>query len=84
MENHQAIDEDFEVWPENWPVIVLFLAVNTQWRVGGMGGLIGLDYPAVDVVINRLDLKVDAECFAGLQIMEREIVREFNRGDSKR
>ncbi len=36
----------FEVWPENWPVVEMFLRVQTQWRTTS-GGVIGLDYGVV-------------------------------------
>ncbi len=57
--------EDYEtdpvdVWPENWPAWDLFCMVSTQWRTGGMGSYIGLDYGPLFVVMNRLDLKDEA------------------------
>lgn len=36
----------YEVWPENWPVVEMFLRVQTQWRTTS-GGVIGLDYGVV-------------------------------------
>ena len=66
--------EDFEVWEENWPVVELFLRVQTQWRTG-MNGPIGLDYTAVAWV-----LKLTAEETAhrslleDLQIMESSVL----------
>ena len=68
----------FEVLPENWPTIELFLAVCTQWRFGGMGGLLGLDYPAVDVAVRYLELTVGPDSFAGLQVMEQTVVSELS------
>ena len=47
------------------------MRVQTQWRVSGMGGAVGLDYQAVDVVMRRLRIEDgDGELFAGLQVME--------------
>ena len=69
----KALGEDrqtFEVLPEAWPVVQLFLRVQTQWRTGP-GGFVGLDYQAVFSVMERLKIQDDdGELFAGLQIME--------------
>ena len=74
-------DETFTVWPENWPVIRLFTAVQTQWRTSGMGGATGLDYPAVFATMDRLlrgetQERKDA-LFADLQVMERAALEEM-------
>jgi hypothetical protein len=59
-----------QVWPENWPVLELFLAVASQWRHAPFGGPVGLHYTAVDVVIRHLQLDVTPEQWGGLQVME--------------
>lgn len=62
------------MWEENWPVLELFLRVQTQWRVG-MNGPVGLDYVAVAWV-----LKLTAEeanhraLLEDLQIMEGAVL----------
>ncbi len=43
--------------------------MQTQWRTS-FGGLVGLDYPAVLAVLDRLKLDPDGEIFDGLQVME--------------
>lgn len=63
-------EEAFEVWPENWPAVELFLAVQTQWKVGALGGLFGLDYAGVEVVFRMRKVANRAEMFAKLQVME--------------
>ena len=45
-------DDAVEVWPENWHVWALFCRVSTQWRTGGMGGYIGLDYTPIFKVMD--------------------------------
>ena len=63
--------EDFKVYPENWPIVELFLRLQTQWRFTGMGVAAGLDYNSVDVVMRRLRIEdADGSIFAGLQVME--------------
>lgn len=53
--------EDFaadpvEVWPDNWPAWALFCSVCTQWRTGGMGSYIGLDYGPLFTLMDRQGL----------------------------
>lgn len=63
--------EDIDIWPENWSAIEVFSAMQTQWRVG-MSGATGLDYAALPVVMDLLEVENRAECFSGLQVMESE------------
>lgn len=47
-------DADFErppvaVWPENRQAVIVFMAMQTQWRTG-MNGYTGLDYSALPEV----------------------------------
>lgn len=67
----EAQVEELEVLPENWPTVQAWLRVQTQWRVGGMGSPVGLDYAAVDVAMRRGRID-DPEglIFEGLQVME--------------
>lgn len=66
-------DEEYEVWPDNWPAFLLFEAMSTQWRVG-MGGAVGLDYNALNPVASMIGLKRAelSEAFPDLRMMEAE------------
>ena len=79
-------EERFEVWPENWPVVALFLDCIGQWRVaGGFAGMryIGLDYSAVEAVMRLREVaRADrGELFAGLRVMEAAALKALNRRD---
>lgn len=69
------------IWPENVQSVNLFLSVGTQWRVGGMGGATGLDYPAVFATMDRLLRNESQErkdaLFADVQVMERAALEEM-------
>ena len=69
----ELIDEqangDFEVWPENWEYVEMFLRVGTQWRTG-MGGPTGLDYTAVLAVIGLYQAADQRAMFEALGVME--------------
>ena len=66
-------DEEYEVWPDNWPAFLLFEAMSTQWRVG-MGVAVGLDYNALKPVarMNGLKRAEITQAFPDLRMMEAE------------
>lgn len=65
--------DEVEVWPNNWEVVQLFLAVSGQWRVS-MAGAYALDYNAVDVAMDMMGVKKRRrkKLFGFLRVMERE------------
>lgn len=71
-------DAHYDVWPENWPAVQVFSAMQTQWSVS-MAGPTGLRYEALPVVmrlrgIPRRDWQ---DAFYGLQVMESEALKIF-------
>lgn len=80
-----GLDDDLEIWPDNWPVVRVFGDLLTQWRVGP-GGLIGLDYNVIPLMFTMLDVPCvqQKSIFHDLRIMEAEalaVVREQNEED---
>lgn len=59
----------FEVHEDNWPVVEVFIAMETQWRLDE-GRPLGMDYTALPVVCGFLRRAKTPELFAGLRIME--------------
>ena len=74
---------EFPVLPENWDACQLYLAVQTQWRTGSMGGLIGLDYNAVDVVLRRRHFSDSPVLFEQLQLMEQTTLEAWKKRTPK-
>lgn len=70
--------EPFVVWPCNWAVVLLFVQCSTTWRRAGMGGYEGMDYPGVDVVLRRRQVKKANKVFCQLQAMERAALEVLN------
>lgn len=64
------------LWPCNVQAWAVFVACRTQWRVG-MAGATGLDYAAVRVVMDLLDVgkKHRAGVFAGVRVAENAALR---------
>jgi hypothetical protein len=75
-----AEPERLELWPENLPVVQAFSGMDSQWNVGGMGGIIGLRYEALPAVLRYLGIPraEQAEVFSGIRIMEREALCVLN------
>ena len=62
---------DCLVFPDVWPSVGLFRDMNTQWRVGP-GGIVGLDYKALDAVMKFRGITDDeiSQRFDDIQVME--------------
>ena len=71
----------FDVWLPNAPVLQAFLACREQFKYAGMGGPIGFDACAVDVVLTRMDLDIEPDQFSALLDMGRAAAIELNRHD---
>lgn len=66
------------IWPENWPVLQLFMRLQTQWRFSGEGKLQGLRYDAAEIVMRQLRMKKRRRLFDQLQEMEREALEAWD------
>lgn len=65
----QPVEQDFEVWEENWPAVEMWLRVCTQWRVG-MNGPVGLDYNILPWLFEMYDVQKPKDMLDDLQAME--------------
>lgn len=69
--------EDFEVWPENWSAVEMFLRLETQWRVS-FNGALGLDYTAAKWMFDLYAPPDAKDVFEALQVMERTALPLLN------
>lgn len=60
---------DFEVWPENWEAIEMWLRMQTQWRTSA-GGAVGLDYSVLAWLFKMYPVEDPRALLEDLQIME--------------
>lgn len=74
-----AAKPTLEIWPENVETVSLFLRLSTQWVVGGMGGVVGLNYSSVKALLDILGIEERVELFDGLQVMERAALAVFSK-----
>jgi hypothetical protein len=63
----------FEVLPENWESVQLFIRCQTQWRTS-MAGLIGLDYGAVHWLLRLYEVEDPRSVLEDLQLMEAGVL----------
>jgi hypothetical protein len=72
-------DRDLEIWPENWEAVEVFVAMATQWRHSSLGGVVGLDYVALNTVMGILAVRDVKDVFYCVRIMESEALTVINR-----
>jgi len=68
----------FEVLPENWESVQLFMRCQTQWRTS-MSGLIGLDYGAVEWLLRLYEVDDACSVLEDLQIMEAAVLNTISK-----
>jgi hypothetical protein len=72
---------NFEVWDENWDIVMMFLRMQTQWEVS-MSGYVGLKYDVLLVsggLFDLYDVGNRREVLEGLQVMESTALSEFRK-----
>lgn len=74
-------DSGCEIWQENLESFSVFQALTTQWRISDMGYFFGLNYPAVESVLNMMGFnrKRKAEIFEDIRIMENAALEVLNK-----
>ena len=60
---------NFEVWEENWEIVMMFIRMQTQWNVG-MSGATGLHYPSLEYLCRLYSVKDPVDVFESVQVME--------------
>ena len=70
-------DRDFEVWEENWDIVIMFMRMATQWTTG-MSGAVGLNYPSLEWLCKLYAVKDPVAIFEGVQIMELTVLATMN------
>lgn len=76
LEQAQKV-EDFEVWPDCWPAVQLFLRLQTQWRVT-QGAFVGLDYSAARWIFDLYAPDDYKETFEQLVVIEHAALSLLN------
>ncbi len=70
----------YGIWPENVRAFNVFMRLfKTQWRVGGMGGLLGLEYATLPFFLDLEEVPAGerADVVDMVQAMEAEALRIY-------
>lgn len=70
------------LWPCNVADFVIWQQLQTQWRIGGMGVMTGLDYTAVIAYlrdVRGMNRQARADIFPGLRAMEDACLSEWSK-----
>lgn len=62
-------EQHFEVWEDNWEIVIMFLRLQTQWNVA-MGGFVGLKYEALQWFCHLYSIEDQRSMLEGIQVME--------------
>jgi hypothetical protein len=78
-EEQAALQDEIEVWPDNWIAVCVFCAIGTQWRVAF--GPYGLDYNVLYRKLDRLELSPDEydDVEGEIRVLESEALQEMHR-----
>jgi len=76
------IEDCYEVWEEHWDAVMVFLRCQTQWRMGGMSGPVGLDYGAVEWVTRLYEISEPRAVLEDLQVIEGAVLAGLSRRGS--
>jgi Phage related hypothetical protein (DUF1799) len=69
--------KDFEVWEENWDIVIMFLRMSTQW-VSGFSGATGFNYQSLEWLCKLYTVKDLIAMFEGVQLMEIAALSAMN------
>jgi len=72
---------EFEVHPDNWSTVEMFLRLQTQWR-STMKGVIGLDYSAAQWLFRLYEVQDQRALLEDLQTMEVAAMQAINKQGS--
>ena len=74
--------EEFDIFPENWDVFLIFTKLRTQWNMAvGMGGatFVGLNYQSIEMLFKLYKIKDRRQAFEDVQIMEASALVFLNK-----
>jgi hypothetical protein len=81
--------KEFEVIQDNWPAVLMFLRVESQWRTTS-SGVMGLDYNVLlgpGALLDLYDVEDPRQVFEDLQVIEgraRQLLNEAAQKEIKK
>jgi hypothetical protein len=71
------VEENFEVWEENWDIVMMFMRLQTQWNVS-MGRFTGLKYEVLRWLCDLYSVEDPRAMLEGIQVMEAAALQVLN------
>jgi hypothetical protein len=68
---------DFEVWDDNWDVVMMFLRLQTQWNTT-MAGFMGIKYEVLQWLCGLYSVEDPRAMLEGIRIMEAAALQLLN------
>ena len=76
--DEQQVEQPYEVLPENWPAVQLYLSVYGQFRMAASGHVLGFDLNAVDIDIKRSGLELSTQDWSKFKMLQQMTVTVLN------
>lgn len=83
VEGDESKDDAFPLWPENRRALKCFMHVRRMWRLGPMGGVLGLDRPNMEAELRMRNIKIDAALLDDLAVIEGGVSAVWNAKQSQ-
>jgi hypothetical protein len=77
LPEEEVTPKHYQLWPEHWPAVDLFMRCFTQWRTGP-AGLMGLDYNVVIALAGIYQVADLPATLEELQVMELHARQQIN------
>ena len=77
-------NNDFEVFPENWDVVEMFLRLSTQWVFAGMGSIVGLNYRSIEFLFKIYNVDDKKGMFEDIRIIEAGALNYIREQENKK
>lgn len=78
LHDSERQEQPYEVLPENWPAVQLYLSVYGQFRMAASGHILGFDLNAVDIDIKRSGLEPTAQDWGKFKVLQQMTVTILN------
>lgn len=80
LEEDGGEDDEFEVWPENWETVQIFLLLDDAWRRNHYTGRVeGLRWETAESVMRMMGVGDPKGTFLGLKVMAAAAQPRLNR-----
>lgn len=70
--------DEFEVWDDNWDIVMMFMRMQTQWNIT-TSGYAGLKYEVLRWLCDLYSIEDPKAMLEGIQVMESAALKVLNK-----